>query len=91
MNPVFFKELCVYINILYVERREFVELTFNYSGWPHPNEYRRNVLADNVTAQVIRDEKRNMFLHINEYPIVQWFMEQLGLSQKETQRKGNRL
>ena len=29
----------------------------NYSGWLHSNEYRRNVLADNVTAQVIRDEK----------------------------------
>ena len=43
-----------------------------------------------VTAQVIRDEKRNLFLHINETPIAKWFMEQLGLSQKETQRKGNR-
>lgn len=37
----------------------------NYSGWLHSNEYRRNALADNVTAQVIRDEKRNLFLHIN--------------------------
>lgn len=43
----------------------------NYSGWLHSNEYRRNVLADNVTAQVIRDEKRNLFLHINQTPIAQ--------------------
>ncbi len=28
----------------------------NYSGWLHSNEYRCNALADNVTAQVIRDE-----------------------------------
>ena len=42
----------------------------NYSGLLHSNEYRRNVRADNVTAQVIRDEKRNLFLHINETPIV---------------------
>ena len=41
----------------------------NYSGWLHSNEYRRNALADNVTAQVIRDEKRNLFLHINQTPI----------------------
>ena len=41
----------------------------NYSGWLHSNEYRRNALADNVTAHVIRDEKRNLFLHINETPI----------------------
>ena len=31
----------------------------NYSGWLHSNEYRRNVLADNVTAQVIA--MRNFF------------------------------
>lgn len=60
----------------------------NYSGWLHSNEYRRNVLADNVTAQVIRDEKRNLFLHINQTPITQWFREQFGLSQKEVQRRG---
>lgn len=65
--------------------------TVNYSGLLHSNEYRRNVLADNVTAQVIMDAKRNLFLHINKTPIAQWFMEQFGLSQKETQRKGNRL
>ena len=34
--------------------------TVNYSGLLHSNEYRRNVRADNVTAQVIRDEKRNL-------------------------------
>ena len=60
----------------------------NYSGWLHSNEYRRNVLADNVTAQVIRDEKRNLFLHINETPIAQWFKEQFGLGQEK--RRGLR-
>jgi hypothetical protein len=53
--------------------------------------YRRNALADNVTAQVIRDEKRNLFLHINETPIAQWFKEQFGLGHSETQSKGIRL
>ena len=53
----------------------------NYSGWIHSNEYRRNALADKVTAQVIRDEKRNLFLHINQTPIAQWFKEQLGIGQ----------
>lgn len=62
--------------------------TVNYSGLLHSNEYRRNVRADNVTAQVIRDEKRNLFLHINETPIAQWFMEQFGIGQE--QRKGIR-
>ena len=60
----------------------------NYSGWLHSNEYRRNVLADNVTAQVIMDEKRNLFLHINQTPIGQWFMEQFVLEQRETQKRG---
>ena len=41
----------------------------NYSGWLHSNEYKRNALANNVTAKVIRDENRNLFLHINETPI----------------------
>ena len=63
----------------------------NYSGWLLSNEYRRNALADNVSAQVIRDEKRNLFLHINQTPVGQWFREQFGLSQKETQRKVIRL
>ena len=57
----------------------------NYSGWRHSNEYRCNVLANNVTAQVIMDEKRNMFLHINETPIVQWFKEQFGIGQSQKQ------
>jgi hypothetical protein len=43
----------------------------NYSGWLLSNEYRRNALADNVSAQVIRDEKRNLFLHINQTPVGQ--------------------
>ena len=60
----------------------------NYSGWLHSNEYRRNALADNVTAQVIRDEKRNLFLYINEPPITQWFKEQFGLGQEK--RRGLR-
>ena len=64
--------------------------TVNYSGWLHSNEYRRNVFADNVTAQVIRDEKRNLFLHINETPIAQWFKEQFRIGQSESQRKGIR-
>ena len=53
----------------------------NYSGWLHSNEYRRNALADNVSAQVIRDEKRNLLLHINERPIARWFKEQFGIGQ----------
>ena len=57
--------------------------TVNYSGWLHSNEYRRNVLANNVTAQVIRDEKRNLFLYINETPIAQWFKEQLGIGKSQ--------
>lgn len=65
--------------------------TINYSGWLHSNEYRRNALADNVSAQVIRVEKRNLSLHINETPIAQWFKEQFGIGQREAQRKGIRL
>lgn len=33
-------------------------------------------LLINVSAQVIRDEKRNLFLLINDIPITQWFREQ---------------
>ena len=62
--------------------------TVNYSGWLHSNEYRCNVHADNVTEQVIRDEKRNLFLHINETPITQWFKEQFGIGKE--QRRGIR-
>ena len=53
----------------------------NYSGLLHSNDYRRNTLAENVTAQVIMDEKRNLFLHINETPIALWFKEQFGIGQ----------
>ena len=62
----------------------------NYSGCLHSNEYRRNVLADNVTAQVIRDDRRFLFLHINNTPVALWFKEQFGLGQNETQKKGIR-
>lgn len=65
--------------------------TANYSGWLHSNEFRHNVLANNVTAQVIVDEKRNLFLHINETPIAQWFKEQLGTWQNESLKKRIRL
>lgn len=65
--------------------------TINYSGWLHSNEYRCNALADNVMAQVIRDEKRNLFLHINQTPIAQWFKEQFRIGQSEAQRKEIRL
>ena len=58
----------------------------NYSGWLHSNEYRRNALAKNVTAEVIRDDKRNLFLFVNQTPIAQWFREQFGLGQE--QRRG---
>ncbi len=64
--------------------------TINYSGWLHSNEYRQNSLADNVSAQVIRDEKHNLFLHINQMPITQWFRKQVRIGQ-EQQRKGIRL
>lgn len=56
--------------------------TINYSGRLHSNEYRRNALADNVSAQVIKDEKRNLFLHINQTPIAQWFREQFDMGEK---------
>lgn len=55
----------------------------NYSGLLHSNEYRRNALADNVTAKVIRNEKRDLFLHINQTPIAQWFKEQFGIGQEQ--------
>ena len=55
----------------------------NYSGWRHSNENRRNTLADNVAAQVIMDDKRNLFLHIKETPIAPWFRMQLGIGQEQ--------
>jgi hypothetical protein len=63
--------------------------TINYSGWLHSNEYRRNALANNVSAQVIRNEKRNLSLHINQTPIVQWFREQFNI--RQGQQKFNKL
>ena len=57
--------------------------TVNYSGWLHSNEYRRNALANDVTAQVIMDGKRNLFLHINQMPIAQWFKDQFVIGQEQ--------
>ena len=74
--------------------RECLDCGFNmehYSGWLHSNEYMCNALADNVMAQVIRDEKRNLFLQINQTPIAQWFKEQFRIGQSEAQRKEIRL
>ena len=53
----------------------------NYSGWLHSNEYRRNALAKNVTAEVIRDDKRNLFLFVNQTQIALWFKEKIALEQ----------
>ena len=43
--------------------------TIIYSGWLYSIEYRQNALEDNVSAQVIKDKKRNLFLQINKTPI----------------------
>ena len=45
-----------------------------YNGWLHSNEYRRNALANNVTAQIVR-EIRTLVLQINDTPIAMWFKE----------------
>ena len=63
--------------------------TVNYSGWLHFNENRRYVFADNVTAKVIMDEKRFLFLHINDTPIIQWFLEKFRIGQE--QQRGLRM
>lgn len=63
--------------------------TVNYSGWLHFNENRRYVFADNVTAKVIMDEKRFLFLHINDTPIIQWFVEKFRIGQE--QQRGLRM
>ncbi len=60
-----------------------------YNGWLHSNEYRRNTLANNVTAQIVR-EIRTLVLQINDTPIVMWFKEQFGIGQSEAQRNGIR-
>ncbi|UPS43796.1 hypothetical protein M1D30_09355 [Prevotella sp. E15-22] len=62
--------------------------TINYRGWLHSNEYRRNVLANNITAQVIMDEKQNLFLRINQTPIAHWFKEKFLIRQE--QQRGSR-
>lgn len=61
-----------------------------YSGWLHSNEYRRNALAKDVSAEVKQDSKRNLFLFINEMPISKWFKELMGFRQCETQNRGLR-
>lgn len=44
------------------------------------------MLANNVSALVIMDEKRNLFLHINLTPIAQWFKEQFGIGQEQRRK-----
>lgn len=61
-----------------------------YSGWLHSNEYRRNAIAKDVSAEVKQDSKRNLFLFINEMPIAKWFQKQMGVGQSETQNRGLR-
>ena len=63
--------------------------TINYSCWLHSNEYRRNALANYVTAEIIKDDKRNLFLLINQKPIAQWFREQFCIGRE--QRRGLRI
>ena len=55
--------------------------TIQYSGWLHSYEYRRNVLAKDVSAEVRQDSKRNLFLFINDTHMAKWFKEQLGIEQ----------
>jgi hypothetical protein len=54
----------------------------NYSGWLHSNEYRRNALATNVAAQIVRDAK-TLVLQINDTSISQWFRVQFGIGQEQ--------
>jgi len=56
--------------------------TINFSGWLHSNEYRRNALATNVTAQIVRDV-RTLVLQINNTSISQWFRMQFGIGQEK--------
>ena len=53
-----------------------------YNGWLHSNEYRRNVLATNVAAQIVRDAK-TLVLQINDTSISQWFRVQFGIGQEQ--------
>ena len=61
-----------------------------YSGWLHSNEYRRNAIAKDVSAEVKQNSKRNLFLFINEMSIAKWFKEQMGIGQSKTQNRGLR-
>jgi hypothetical protein len=36
-------------------------------------------IGNGYVAQVIRDEKRNLFLQIDKTPISQWFKEKIAL------------
>ena len=63
--------------------------TINYSGWLHSNEYRRNALVNDVSAQIIRDQMKNLVLMIDRVPVAQWFKEQFGIGQE--QRKNIRI
>ena len=94
LTPDFIKEFAVYLSNDRGLASSTIWLTCMHLkgvvGHAHDNgKIQRNVFANNVTAQVIRDEKRNLFLHINETPIVQWFKEQFGLGQE--QRRGIRV
>ena len=53
-----------------------------YNGWLHSNEYRRNALATNVAAQIVRDAK-TLVLQINDTSISQWFRVQFGIGQEQ--------
>lgn len=53
-----------------------------YNGWLHSNEYRRNALATNVAAQIVRDAK-TLVLQINDTSISQWFRMQFGIGQEQ--------
>ena len=48
---------------------EDAEFESNQGDRLHSIEYRQNSLEDNVSAQVIKDKKRNLFLQISKTPI----------------------
>jgi len=88
LTPDFIKEFAVYLSNDRGLASSTIWLTCMHLkgvvGRAHDNgKIQRNVFANNVTAQVIRDEKRNLFLHINETPITQWFKKQLGIEQEQ--------
>lgn len=53
-----------------------------YNGWLHSNEYKRNALATNVAAQIVRDVK-TFVLQINDTSISLWFRVQFGIGQEQ--------